>query len=374
MSKVFPTIARYIMNNDSVFDPPLLTDQWDSMETPLIGISSNIEKIRKLIERVANTSLNVLICGETGVGKEVVVMQLYVKSNRCNKAFVKVNCAALPDTLLESEMFGYERGAFTGAERRTRGKFEQAHGGVLFLDEIGDMSPPLQSKLLHALQDGRFTRLGSEKEVSTDTWVITATNRDLQADVAAGRFREDLYHRLSTITLHIEPLRNRKEDIPLLIEYYSKIYATKTDGTHFNPLSSTVIGKLIEYSWPGNVRELQNELRRMIVLGDSDTLITDRIAPAKTLRTSQNALIPDFNSTSWVDYFGLNSGGLGGGGFSLHAIQKKASNMFEKQVISHVLAKTGWNRSKATKILGISYKSLLAKIRELELQPPPELL
>jgi two-component system response regulator AtoC len=374
MSKVFPTIARYIMNNDSVFDPPLLTDQWDSMETPLIGISSNIEKIRKLIERVANTSLNVLICGETGVGKEVVVMQLYVKSNRCNKAFVKVNCAALPDTLLESEMFGYERGAFTGAERRTRGKFEQAHGGVLFLDEIGDMSPPLQSKLLHALQDGRFTRLGSEKEVSTDTWVITATNRDLQADVAAGRFREDLYHRLSTITLHIEPLRNRKEDIPLLIEYYSKIYATKTDGTHFNPLSSTVIGKLIEHSWPGNVRELQNELRRMIVLGDSDTLITDRIAPAKTLRTSQNALIPDFNSTSWVDYFGLNSGGLGGGGFSLHAIQKKASNMFEKQLISNVLAKTGWNRSKATKILGISYKSLLAKIRELELQPPPELL
>jgi two-component system response regulator AtoC len=210
------------------------------METPLIGISANIETIRKQIERVANTSLNVLICGETGVGKEVVVMQLHVKSNRCNKAFVKVNCAALPDTLLESEMFGYERGAFTGAERRTRGKFEQAHGGVLFLDEIGDMSPPLQSKLLHALQDGRFTRLGSEKEVITDTWVITATNRDLKADVATGRFREDLYHRLSTITLHIEPLRNRKEDIPLLIEYYSKIYATKTDGTHSNPMCSTV--------------------------------------------------------------------------------------------------------------------------------------
>jgi DNA-binding NtrC family response regulator len=163
-------------------------------------------------------------------------------------------------------------------------------------------------------------------------------------------------------------------DIPLLIKYYSKIYATKTDGTHSNPLSSTVIGKLIEYTWPGNVRELQNELRRMIVLGDSDTLITDRIASAKMLRTSQDALIPDFNSTSWVDYFGLNRGGLGGGGFSLHAIQKKASNMFEKQVISHVLTKTGWNRSKATKILGISYKSLLSKIQELELQPPPELL
>ena len=344
------------------------------METPLIGISPNIEKIRKQIERVANTSLNVLISGETGVGKEVVVMQLYIKSNRCNKAFVKVNCAALPDTLLESEMFGYERGAFTGAERRTRGKFEQADGGVLFLDEIGDMSPPLQSKLLHALQDGRFTRLGSEKEVSTDTWVITATNRDLKADVATGRFREDLYHRLSTITLHIEPLRNRKDDIPLLIEYYSKIYAVKRDGKLFNPLSSAVIGKLIEHSWPGNVRELQNELQRLIILGDSEALITNLVAPSKTLRTPQNASAPDFNSTNWVDYFGLKNGGLGTGDFSLHAIQKKASNIFERQMISQVLAKTGWNRSKATKILGICYKSLLSKIQELDLQPPHKLL
>lgn len=336
------------------------------METPLIGISSNIEKIRKQIERVANTALNVLISGETGVGKEVVVIQLYVKSNRCKKTFVKVNCAALPDTLLESEMFGYERGAFTGAERRTRGKFEQADGGVLFLDEIGDMSLPLQSKLLHALQDGRFSRLGSEKEVSTDAWVIAATNRDLKADVAAGRFREDLYHRLSTITLHIEPLRNRKEDIPPLIEHYSKIFAAKRGGTNSNPLSSTAIGKLLEHSWPGNVRELQNVLQRLIILGDSES-------PTTTSRSSQNALSPDFDSTNWIDYLGLKSSGLWDGNFSLHAIKKKVCSIVERQMISHVLAKTGWNRMRAKKILGIDYKSLLSKIQDLDLQPPPEL-
>ena len=343
------------------------------METPLIGISPNIEKIRKQIERVASTSLNVLICGETGVGKEVVVMQLYVKSNRCNKAFVKVNCAAMPDTLLESEMFGYERGAFTGAERRTRGKFEQAHGGVLFLDEIGDMSLPLQSKLLHALQDGRFTLLGSEKEVSTDTWVITATNRDLKADVAAGRFREDLYYRLSTIMLHIEALRNRKEDIPLLIEYYSKIYATKIKGKHFNPLSSTTIEKLMHQNWPGNVRELQNVLRRLIILGDSEAAITNLIVPANTLETSQKSPISESNPANCSDYFWLKGGGLLDSDFSLRAIRKKASDIVERRVISQVLVKTGWNRSKASRILGISYKSLLSKIQELGLQRPLEL-
>jgi transcriptional regulator with GAF, ATPase, and Fis domain len=343
------------------------------METPLIGKSPNIEKIRTQIERVANTALNVLVCGETGVGKEVVVQELYAKSNRGNKAFVKVNCAALPDTLLESEMFGYERGAFTGAERRMRGKFEQAHGGVLFLDEIGDMSLPLQSKLLHAIQDGRFTRLGSEKEVSTDTWVVAATNHNLKADVAAGRFREDLYHRLSTIALHIEPLRNRKEDIPLLIEYYFEYYSKMYTGKYSHPLSITTVGKLLEHSWPGNVRELQNVLQRLIILGDSEDSITNLILPDRTLRRSQNAAPSGFNSTNWLGYFGLKSGDLLDGDFSLHAIKKRASSIVERQMISQVLAKTGWNRMRAKKILGIDYSSLLDKIQELGLQPPPGL-
>ena len=263
------------------------------METPLIGISPNIEKIRKQIERVANTSLNVLICGETGVGKEVVVMQLYVKFNRCNKAFVKVNCAAMPDTLLESEMFGYERRGLPGRSVEHGANLSRPMEACYFWTKSAICSLPLQSKLLHALQDGRFTLLGSEKEVSTDTWVITATNRDLKADVAAGRFRENLYYRLSTITFYIEALRNRKEDIPLLIEYYSKIYEKKREGKHSNPLSSTTIEKLIHQNWPGNVRELQNVLQRLVVLGDSEAPIENLIAPASTLGTSQKAPISD---------------------------------------------------------------------------------
>ena len=194
------------------------------MEIELIGISENISKIRKLTDQVADTDLNIVVCGETGVGKEVVVRSLYEKSKRCGKPFVKVNCAALPDTLLESEMFGYERGAFTGAQKKMRGKFEQADSGVLFLDEIGDMPLALQSKLLHALQDGDFTPLGSEKLISTDVWVIAATNHNLKDDIKNGKFRADLYHRLNEIKIYIEPLRQRPEDIPSLIDYFTKKY------------------------------------------------------------------------------------------------------------------------------------------------------
>ena len=194
------------------------------MEPKLIGVSQNIQRIRALIDQIADTGLNTIIYGETGVGKELIVQSLYHKSNRVGKPFVKVNCAALPDTLLESEMFGYEQGAFTGADRRKRGKFEQAHSGVLFLDEIGDMSLPLQSKLLHVLQGGDFTPLGSEKAMTADTWVIAATNHELEHDMQNGEFREDLYYRLSTIKILIEPLRNRPDDIPHLIEHYIEEY------------------------------------------------------------------------------------------------------------------------------------------------------
>ena len=184
------------------------------MEVELIGVSRNIEKIRQLVQKVAGTDINVLIHGETGVGKEVVAQELYKRSNRFDKPFVKVNCAALPDTLLESEVFGYERGAFTGAHKKMRGKFAQAHGGILFLDEIGDMSLSLQSKLLQALQNGSFTPLGSENKDESNGWVIAATNHDLQKEVGEGKFREDLYYRLSCVTIFIEPLRNRPEDLP----------------------------------------------------------------------------------------------------------------------------------------------------------------
>ena len=191
------------------------------METQLIGISHIIRRVQKLISQVADTCLNTVVCGETGVGKELVVKLLHQKSRRSQGPFIKVNCAALPDTLLESEMFGHDQGAFTGAIRNMRGKFEQAKEGVLFLDEIGDMSLALQSKLLHALQDGEFVTLGSERSVKSNAWVITATNHDLEKDLKDGKFRSGLYYRISTVTIRIAPLRERPEDIPPLISYHT---------------------------------------------------------------------------------------------------------------------------------------------------------
>ena len=240
------------------------------MENELVGVSKNICRIRELIERVAETGLNIVVCGETGVGKELVVQSLYQKSDRVGKPFVKVNCAALPDTLLESEMFGYEQGAFTGAEKRRRGKFEQANGGVLFLDEIGDMTLPLQSKLLHVLQGGDFTPLGSEKAVRTDAWVIAATNHDLEKSLTAGKFREDLYFRLSAIKIFVEPLRNRPEDIPYLIDYYIHKYKAEYNTKDLKAPRQKTIDRLCAYGWPGNVRELQNMLKRLMILGDAE--------------------------------------------------------------------------------------------------------
>jgi transcriptional regulator with PAS, ATPase and Fis domain len=294
-----------------------------------------------------------------------VVQCLYQKSDRVTKPFVKVNCAALPDTLLESEMFGYEQGAFTGAERRKRGKFEQAHGGVLFLDEIGDMSLRLQSKLLHVLQGGDFTPLGSEKTVSTDTWVIAATNHELEKDMRIGEFREDLYYRLSTIKIYIEPLRNRPEDIPFLIDHYIKEYAKQFNGKKLVQPSPATIDRLGAYHWPGNVRELQNILKRIMILGEDSTPDKqDRVAEIQS--AINRPAIP-------IDLLGLNDDNATNlSSLSLKKIRKKALDRVEKEVISYVLDKTGWNRSKATKILNISYKTLLYKIKDLGILPPSD--
>ena len=249
------------------------------MKTDLIGVSSNIEKIKEQILQVAATGLNTVVCGETGVGKELVVKMLFEQSPRFGQAFVKVNCAALPDTLLESEMFGYEQGAFTGAIRKMRGKFEQANGGLLFLDEIGDMAFPLQAKLLHALQDGEFTPLGSENSFQSNVWIIAATNHNLKQDLKEEKFRADLYYRLDETTIHIEPLRNRPEDIPFLIKYYGDIYVQEFGRKHPTGISNGIIDRLCKYHWPGNVRELQNVLRRIIILNEGeevlDTLIVN---------------------------------------------------------------------------------------------------
>ena len=339
------------------------------MEIDLIGVSPNITKTRKLIDQVADTNLNIVVCGETGVGKEVVVRSLYQKSKRFGKPFVKVNCAALPDTLLESEMFGYEKGAFTGAQKKMRGKFEQADGGVLFLDEIGDMPLALQSKLLHALQDGDFTPLGSEKLITTDVWVISATNHNLEDDIEKDKFRADLYHRLNEIRIYIEPLRNRPEDIFPLINYFTRKYHSQLKKNQ-NALSKSIAEKLIKYPWPGNVRELQNVLKRIIVLGDSEDSIDEMVKD----RGNETAATPiddkivnkisipihllDIDGKKSFDQMSL----------SLKKIKKETRNRVDKELISYVLKKTHGKRASAAKMLNISYKLLYNKIEELNIR------
>ncbi len=334
----------------------------------IIGVSPNIVKIRELINHVAGTCLNVIICGESGVGKEVVAQSLYQNSPRNGKPYIKINCAALPEGLLESELFGYEKGAFTGADQKKKGKFELANAGVLLLDEIGDMPTLLQAKLLHVLQNGEFSPLGAEKNLKTDTWILSATNHNLEQDVKDKKFREDLYYRLNIIKVYIAPLRERPEDIAPLLEYYIKIYTTRFNSEQI--LTPAHIEKFKEYHWPGNVRELQNVLKRILVLGKCDEVIDELKYNADTEYNSQNdtldevlpILEKDLSALELNDPAKIKS-------FSLKKIRKKAIDKIEKEVIFKILEQSSWNRSKATKILKISYKTLLSKIKELEIVP-----
>jgi two-component system response regulator AtoC len=339
------------------------------MDIDLIGVSANIARVRDLIQRIADTELNTVVFGDTGVGKELVVKTLYQKSDRNGGPFVKVNCAALPDTLLESEMFGYERGAFTGAQRKMRGKFEQANRGVLFLDEIGDMSLSLQAKLLHALQDGEFIPLGSERTVKSNAWVIAATNHDLAEDLKAGKFREDLYYRISMASINIDPLRKRPEDIAPLISYYTEQYVSQLKASQPLNLNKNLMDKLIAYHWPGNVRELQNVLRRIIVLGEGEASIDTMIAISNHRQNIGDDRKEAGTAPKFIKFSGLNGQQLDLSDLSLKKFKKQVADQVEKDVISYVLEKTGWNRTRATQILKVSYKTLLTKIKELELTP-----
>ena len=341
------------------------------MVVPFIGKSESIERIKELVAHVADTGLNVVITGESGVGKEVVAQNLYHSSQRKNKPFVKVNCAALPEGLLESELFGFEKGAFTGADRKRRGKFELAHEGVLLLDEIGDMSLNLQSKLLHVLQSGEFAPLGSEKEVKTDAWVLAATNQELNEKVRKGLFREDLYYRLNIIKIYIPPLRKRPEDIPLLIDYYMEKYASRFGDKRLVKPDHAIMDRLISYQWPGNVRELQNILKSCLVVGNWGEVVNELSFKPETVSRSE-FVATTANEASIIDdllnFQGENSPNHVS--FSLKKIRRKALDRIEKEIISYVLDQTGWNRTKATKILKISYKTLLYKISDLNIKPP----
>jgi two-component system, NtrC family, response regulator AtoC len=354
------------------------------MSTPLIGVSKSILKIKELIKHVANTCLNVLITGETGVGKEVVAQSLYIESARSSKNFVKINCAALPETLLESELYGYEKGAFTGAHKKRPGKFQTADKGVLFLDEIGDMPLALQSKMLHVLQSGEFSPLGSDQELKTDVWVIAATNHDLEESMAKKTFREDLFYRLNIIKIEIPPLRERKEDIPPLIEYYFRLYKSEYPDNQGSRPDSDVLTKLCNYPWPGNVRQLQNCIKKQMILNSWGKIFEElpkehpKIDSPLLNENQQNGSSYYTNNgfsndrtkiiSEFVD-LSTSSDKLFED-ISLKKIKKLASDKVEKEVITFVLEKVGWNRSRASKILKISYKTLLYKMNEFEVHPP----
>jgi two-component system response regulator AtoC len=324
------------------------------MAAKFIGKSPAIENIKDLLKVVANTALSVIIYGETGVGKEVIARELHRLSDRKNKRFVKVNCAALPSELLESELFGYEKGAFTGATRFKPGKFEIASDGIIFLDEIGDIPLPLQAKLLHVLQSGEFSRLGGE-DVKVNTWVITATNHDLAQDLNQGNFREDLYYRLNIIKIDVPPLRERREDIPLLVDYYAKKYCAELNITEDPAIDSEMMELFLQYDWPGNVRELSNTIKRFMVLGDRGSIIqqmfpeTERIS--KESEPAEEGTDTDFEKI-----------------IPLKLLKAKASDYIEKEVIAYVLNIAGGNKVKAAKMLNISYKALFYKMKDLGLR------
>lgn len=245
----------------------------------IIGESEAIQEVRDMIDRVAPTDARVLISGENGSGKELVARQIHEKSPRSKKPFIEVNCASIPEELIESELFGHEKGAFTSAIKQRKGSFEQAEGGTLFLDEIGDMSLSAQSKILRTLQERKITRVGGEKSINVDVRVIAASNKDLQEEIEAGRFREDLYHRLSVILIQVPPLRERKEDIPLLVEHFLQDL-TEEHGMKQHPIDEDAVEKLKEGDWSGNIRELRNVLERCLILSDEriDPEVVERYA------------------------------------------------------------------------------------------------
>jgi two-component system response regulator AtoC len=319
------------------------------------GDNPKMKEVREIIEQVADTDITVLVRGESGTGKELVARALYQLGDRRDRPFVKVNCAALPSELLESELFGFEKGAFTGAQKRKLGKFEYANQGTIFLDEISEMAPGLQAKLLQVLQDGEFSRLGGENDVKVDTRIIAATNRQLEEAVREGEFREDLYYRLNVVTIMLPPLRDRIDAVPLLTEHFLQMY-NEQYRKDVKQLSSDTMRALMEYHWPGNVRELENMIKRMVVLG-SEQAVLQEIA-------SRPAPVEDTPGEGLLDLAALGADFSAGGGLDLKAISKRAAQIAEKKVIERVLTQTRWNRKEAAERLQISYKALLYKMKD----------
>ncbi len=315
-------------------------------EKGFLGSSETAEKINSLIERVAaSDSVNVLITGESGTGKELVARAIHSRSGRSEMPFVPVNCSAIPESLMESELFGYEKGAFTGAVGKRAGKFKKADGGTIFLDEVADMPLNMQVKLLRVIQDGEIVPIGSEDTFKADVRIISATNRDITGMVEEGMFRDDLYYRLNVVPIHIPPLRERREDIPMLVESIIHDLNTRLRKS-VHVLPDQVIKRLVSYNFPGNVRELENMLERAFILAGDDRL---NISHFPMLASQQ--VKTEYKNQALKD------------------IGRQARFQAEKSAIEDVLSQTRWNRVKAARLLQVDYKTLRRKIKELGIYP-----
>jgi two-component system response regulator AtoC len=341
-----------------------------------------MQPVLLMVERVASSDVGVLLRGESGVGKEVIARELHRRSARRGKPFIKVNCAALPTELLESELFGHERGAFTGAGTTRIGRFEFGNHGTIMLDEIAEMPAPLQAKLLHVLQDHEITRLGSNRPIPVNVRVLAATNRDLDAMMKVGTFREDLYYRLQVIEIRVPPLRERREEIPSLAEFFLAKYARVYRRP---PVKATgiLLEALVNYPWPGNIRELENMMKRFVVLQDSSLILAELqrgrsqvsagAAPAPAAAVAEPAAAPVMPQAAAAFVpppavapatNGEEAAAADDAGLDLQALARGAAIQAERQAIDQALARFHWNRRKAARYLNVSYKTLLNKMKE----------
>ena len=316
----------------------------------IIGDHERIQKVFEIVEKVADTDSTILILGDSGTGKELIAKAIHYNSYRRERPFVPVNCAAIPSELLESELFGHEKGAFTNAIRTRVGRFELANGGTVFLDEIGDMNPLLQSKLLRVLQERQFERVGGVKTIKTDIRVIAATHQDLKMAVQQKKFREDLYYRLNVIPVRIPPLRERKSDIPLLAHHFLD-YFNRSKKKRIRAISDEAMESLMGYDWPGNVRELENTIERVVILIDHD-IITPQDLPEKFHSLPQ----PEPPTLLEIPEEGISL--------------DSAVNEFERNLILQALIKTGWVKNKAARLLNLNRTTLIEKIKRQNLQRP----
>jgi DNA-binding NtrC family response regulator len=317
----------------------------------MLGASAPMRRVFELADRVAAADATVLILGESGTGKDLLAQEIHDRSPRAGTAFVAVNCAALPENLIESELFGYERGAFTGAAQQRKGKFELASGGTIFLDEIGDMNPVTQAKVLRVLENRQIERLGGSHSIDVDVRVISATHRDLPAEIAAGKFRQDLYYRLRVVTLELPALREHREDIPLLVEAFLAQFGARHNRTL--RMSRAALDMMCPYEWPGNVRELRNAVERSVVLCRGDEIMTSDLP--EEIREGKRP--PEVANS-------------GGDGFLGESDFREAKRQFEIVYLKRKLEEHRWNVSKTAAVVGLHRQSLQEKLRELGIQRP----